>query len=198
MGLFSSATDPFRLFGRWFALAKKKSGQNDPNAFCVSTVDAKGRPDARMVLLKDFDEKGFVFYTNLTSPKGRQLAKNPRAALTFHWDKLGLQIRVRGRVTKVSDAEADKYYHSRERLSQIGAWASIQSTPLSSRARLLARAADVARKYPIGEIPRPPHWSGFRVVPDEMEFWKSKPFRLHDRFLYRLQKGRWKSQRLYP
>ncbi len=198
MGLFSNASDPIQLFGRWYKLAKKKSGMNDPNALCVSTVGAKGRPDARMVLMKDFDEKGFVFYTNLTSPKGRQLAKNPRAALTFHWDKLGLQVRVRGPVRKVSDAEADAYFHSRPRLSQIGAWASLQSTPLSSRALLLARAADVARKHPLGEIPRPPHWSGYRVVPEEMEFWKSMPFRMHDRFLYRLVKGRWKNQRLYP
>jgi pyridoxamine 5'-phosphate oxidase len=198
MGLFSNASDPFKLFGRWFALAKKKSGMNDPNAICVSTVDEKGRPDARMVLMKDFDEKGFVFYTNLTSPKGRQLTQSPYAAITFHWDKLGLQIRVRGRVKLVPDAEADAYFHSRPRLSQIGAWASVQSTPLVSRALLLARAADVARKYPMGEIPRPPHWSGYRLSPVEMEFWKSKPFRLHDRFLYRLQKRRWEVQRLYP
>jgi len=133
MGLFSSKADPFGLFKRWFSLAQKKSGQNDPNALCVSTVDAKGRPDARMVLLKDFDEKGFVFYTNLTSPKGRHIAKTPRVALTFHWDKLGLQVRVRGRVKQVTAAEADAYFHTRPRLSQIGAWASIQSTPLASR-----------------------------------------------------------------
>lgn len=198
MGLFSSKVDPFGLFKRWFTLAQKKSGQNDPNALCVSTVDAKGRPDARMVLLKDFDEKGFVFYTNLTSPKGRHIAKTPHVALTFHWDKLGLQVRVRGAVKRVSDAEADAYFHTRPRLSQLGAWASIQSTPLASRAVLLARAADAARKHPVGEIPRPPHWSGYRVAPDEMEFWKSKPFRLHDRFLYRRVKGRWTVQRLYP
>jgi len=198
MGFFSNSSDPFKLFGRWFVLAKKKSGMNDPNAICVSTVDEKNRPDARMVLMKDFDEKGFVFYTNLTSSKGRQIAQKPYAAITFHWDKLGLQIRIRGKVKLVEDEEADAYFHSRPRLSQIGAWASIQSTPLASRALLLARAADVARKYPMGEIPRPPHWSGYRVIPYEMEFWKSKPFRLHDRFLYRLQKGKWKAQRLYP
>lgn len=198
MQLFTNTDDPFKLFGKWFALAKKKSHQNDPNAMCVSSVDEKGRPDARMVLLKGFDERGFVFYTNLTSPKGRQLAKRPYASLVFHWDKLGLQVRVRGKVKSVAPEEADAYYHSRERLSQLGAWASIQSTPLSSRAVLLARAAAVARKYPFGEIPRPSHWSGLRVVPEEMEFWKSMPFRLHDRFIYRLQKGRWKRQRLYP
>ncbi len=196
--MFSHEKNPFRLFDRWFRKAKRSSGQKDPNAMCVATVGPKGAPDARMVLLKDFDESGFVFFTNLTSAKGKQILKNPRVALTFHWDKLGLQVRVRGSVKRVSDAEADHYFHSRPRLSQIGAWASLQSRELSSRSVLLARAAAVARKYLGREIPRPAFWTGLRVVPAEMEFWTSRPFRLHDRFLYRRSGRGWRVTRLYP
>ncbi len=198
MTFFSPPQDPFRLFSAWFRKARKRSGQNDPNALCLSTVDGKGHPDARMLLLKGFDERGFVFYTNLGSAKGRQMAAHPVVAITFHWDKLGLQVRARGGVQKVSDQEADQYFHSRPRLSQIGAWASLQSRPLSSRAELLKRAAQVAHRYRGGEIPRPPHWTGLRLSPVRMEFWQSRPFRMHDRFLYERKGKAWRVTRLFP
>jgi len=198
MPLFQTPRDPFRLFQQWFDRARRSSGLKDPNAMCVSTVDPHGRPDARMVLLKAYDPKGFVFYTNLTSAKGRQIERNPRLSLTFHWDKLGLQVRVRGSAKKVTEAEADAYFRTRPRLSQIGAWASQQSRPLKSRTELLARAAQVAHRYLGRDIPRPPHWTGLRVAPLEIEFWQSRPFRMHDRFLYRRKGRSWGVTRLFP
>jgi pyridoxamine 5'-phosphate oxidase len=198
MSLFSPPRDPFRLFSAWFKKAGKSSGLKDPNALCLSTVDHQGRPDARMLLLKGYDERGFVFYTNLFSAKGRQMARNPAVSITFHWDKLGLQVRIRGRVRKVSDREADDYFRTRPRLSQIGAWASLQSRPLSSRAELLARAARVAHRFRGTEILRPPHWTGLRVVPGQIEFWRSRPFRMHDRFLYERRGKAWRVTRLFP
>src|SRR3954451_344665 len=172
--------DAFGLFRQWIADAEK-SEPEDPNAMALATADASGVPSVRMVLLKGIDERGFVFYTNLESRKGVQLAENPNAALCFHWKSLKRQIRVEGPVEVVSDAEADEYYHSRPRGSQIGAWASRQSRPLEGRWELEKRVAEFTAKHAIGTIPRPPHWSGFRVLPSRIEFWHDRPFRLHDR-----------------
>lgn len=156
-------------------------------------------PQGRMILLKEADDRGFVFYTNLESAKGRALAAHPRAALTFHWDRMGRQIRVEGEVERVSDAEADAYYASRFRESRLGAWASRQSAPLASREELEARVAEFGARYPGDDIPRPPHWSGFRLVPARVEFWQDRPGRLHDRFLYgRRDDGAWEITRLNP
>ena len=176
------------------------AGEPEPTAMTLATVDADGRPAARTVLLKDADRAGFVFYTNTLSRKGRELAGQPVAALLFLWKHLDLQVQVRveGVVNPVSGAEADAYFASRPRLSQIGAWASTQSAPLDARATLEARVAETEARYAGLEVPRPPHWSGYRVVPDRFEFWFGRPFRLHDREEYRLQDGEWRVQRLYP
>ncbi|MCB1503784.1 MAG: pyridoxamine 5'-phosphate oxidase [Hyphomicrobiaceae bacterium] len=178
---------------------------NDPNAMALATVDAAGMPNVRMVLLKGVDvegraDRGFVFYTNLESAKGRELIANDQAALLFHWKSLRRQVRVRGTVSHVSDAEADAYYQSRPRQSRIGAWASDQSRPLESRFALEKKVALMAACYAIGEIPRPSHWSGFRITPLEMEFWHDRPFRLHDRVVFRRSDSNaaWTSTRLYP
>ena len=197
-GDFTEAAEPFRLFGAWLDDATK-SEINDANGVALATVDADGMPDVRMVLLKGFDEKGFVFYSHVASPKGRELATNPKAALLFHWKSLRRQVRVRGPVEIVSDAEADAYYATRPRGSRIGAWASKQSRPLESRFALEKAVAEYTARYPIGEIPRPKHWSGFRIVPQTIEFWHDRPFRLHDRVVFSRNAGSgWDKARLYP
>lgn len=191
--------DPIELFRLWLDDAEK-SEPNDPNAMALATADARGRPSVRMVLLKGVDSRGFVFYTNLNSDKGRQLAENPFAALCFHWKTLRRQIRIEGPVEPVSDEEADAYYASRARDSRIGAWASKQSRPLASRFELEKRVARYAAKYALGDVPRPPFWSGFRVLPERIEFWIDKPFRLHERlvFLKDADGGAWATQNLFP
>ncbi len=190
-------TDPILLFKRWLEEAQA-SEPNDPTAMTLATADASGQPSARMVLLKDADSAGFVFYTNLESRKGDELRTNPKAALLFHWKSLRRQVRIEGRVEPVTAAEADAYYSSRPRGSQIGAWASDQSRPLESRFHLERRVAEVTARHLVGAIPRPPHWSGFRVVPSALEFWQDKPFRLHDRLVYRRIAGGWATTRLFP
>ncbi len=202
---FTAANEPFHLFETWFAEAGKTE-PNDPNAMALSTVDTDGMPNVRMVLLKGLDsaasghERGFVFYTNLESAKGRELLSAGKAALLFHWKSLRRQVRVRGPVTSVTDGEADAYFASRARGSRLGAWASAQSRPLESRFALEKAVALVTARYPIGDIPRPPHWSGFRVTPLEIEFWHDRPFRLHDRSVFRraAPNAPWTTTRLYP
>jgi len=189
--------EPFDLFGQWLKDARV-SEPNDPNAMTVATVDEDGLPDARMVLLKDFDHNGFVFYTNTQSAKGRQLLSARKAALLFHWKSLRRQVRIRGTVEVVSDAEADAYFASRARNSQIGAWASTQSQPLESRFALEKRVAEYGLKFGIGAIARPPHWTGFRIVPVQIEFWRDKPFRLHDRLKFQRAGDGWIRSKLYP
>ena len=192
------AGEPFALFADWLREATA-SEPNDPNAMALATVDETGLPDVRMVLLKGFDQNGFVFYTNLGSQKGRQLTIAPRAALLFHWKSLRRQVRVRGAVQPVSPEEADSYFASRPRLSRIGAWASQQSQPLESRLALEKAVALYTAKFGTGAIPRPPHWSGFLVVPSSIEFWRDGAFRLHDRVRFlREPTGSWSKTRLYP
>ncbi len=201
---FTAASEPFELFTSWYAEAEA-SEINDPNAMALATAEPSGLPNLRMVLLKGLDPavanpRGFVFYTNLESAKGRELAANMQAALLFHWKSLRRQVRVRGTVLRVSEIEADAYYQSRPRGSRIGAWASDQSRPLESRFALEKKVAMMAARHPLGEIPRPPHWSGFRVVPLELEFWQDRPFRLHDRVVFRRasEDAPWTQTRLYP
>jgi pyridoxamine 5'-phosphate oxidase len=198
-GDFTEAAEPFALFAAWMEDARKTEPA-DPNAMALATVDASGLPNVRMVLLKGVDAHGFVFYTNLGSRKGQELAGQAKAALVFHWKSLARQVRVRGPVERVSDAEADAYFATRPRGSQIGAWASKQSTPLESRMAFEKAVALTTAKYAVGTVPRPPHWSGFRVVPQVMEFWHDRPFRLHDRVEYRRADGGgdWTKTRLYP
>lgn len=193
-----NTSEPFDLFATWFADAKAKE-INDPNAMALATVDADGMPDVRMVLLKDFDEAGFVFYTNSNSAKGRQLDGAGKAAICFHWKGLRRQVRIRGPVSKVSSEEADEYFASRHKDSQIGAWASDQSAPMNGRFELEKNIAKYAAKYGLGKTPRPPHWNGYRVTPLHMEFWRDRPFRLHDRLVFeRAEGGGWTTERLYP
>jgi pyridoxamine 5'-phosphate oxidase len=192
-----SEDDPFALFAEWFkeALAKEP---NDANAMALSTVDADGLPDVRMVLLKDVDPQGFVFYTNLESAKGRQLAAAPKAALLFHWKSLRRQVRVRGAVEPVTPEEADAYFATRARAAQLGAWASDQSRPLTDRLALEKKIAEVGLKFGLGKVPRPPHWSGFRVRPQSLEFWRNRPFRLHERLVFERAGEGWTTRRLFP
>lgn len=196
---FTERSDPFALFGEWLQDAEK-SEPNDANAMTLATVDEEGLPNARMVLLKGLDEQGFVFYTNFESQKGQEVLGTMKAALVFHWKSLRRQVRVRGVTEKVSDAEADAYFASRARDSRIGAWASQQSRPLEGRFALEAAVAMYTAKYAIGNVPRPSYWSGFRVKPLSIEFWHDRPFRLHDRVVFRRAgvNDSWNRTRLYP
>jgi pyridoxamine 5'-phosphate oxidase len=193
----AATADPIPLFAQWLRDAEA-SEPVDPNAMALATVDADGLPNVRMILLKGFDAEGFVFYTNLESAKGRELIANPKAALCFYWKSLDRQVRVRGPVAAVTAAEADAYFATRARQSRIGAWASRQSRPLAERAELERSVAAFAEKFGAGEIPRPEHWSGFRLAPVEIEFWRAGAFRLHDRVRFRRDAGRWVRDRLYP
>ena len=193
------AADPIALFQAWLQAAE--AGEpNDPNAMALATVDAQGLPDVRMVLLKEVDVRGFTFYTNAESAKGLALAAHPQAALLFHWKSLRRQVRVRGPVEQVSEAEADAYFASRPRASQVGAWASDQSRPLPDRFALERRVAEYGVKFSLGVVPRPPHWNGYRVRPLHLEFWRDRPFRLHERVVF--SRGgldaAWETTRLYP
>jgi pyridoxamine 5'-phosphate oxidase len=196
-GDFTEADEPIRLFGQWLADAEK-SELNDPSATALATVDADGLPNVRMVLLKGFDEQGFVFYTNFESAKGTEILASMKAAMCFHWKSLRRQVRLRGQVEIVTEDEADAYFESRPRGSRIGAWASKQSRPLESRFALEKAVAEYTARHAVGSIPRPEHWSGFRVVPSQMEFWHDRPFRLHDRVRFDRDGDGWRKVRLYP
>ena len=191
------SVDPFARFGEWLAEATA-SEPNDPNAVALATVGPDDMPSLRMVLLKGHDRRGFVFYTNLDSQKGSELRARPKAALLFHWKTLRRQVRVQGPVERVTDAEADEYFATRPRGSQIGAWASIQSRPLAGRFELEKRVAEYGIRFAIGAVPRPAHWSGFRVVPQTIEFWHDRPFRLHERIVHERVADGWSATRLYP
>jgi len=189
--------DPLDLFQAWFAEARK-SEPAEANAMTLATVDAEGRPSQRMVLMKGADARGFVFYTNYESRKGRELLATKRAALCFHWKSLKRQIRIEGTAAPVSNDEADAYFASRDRGSQLGAWASQQSRPLEGKIHLMGRVAKFAAQFGVGAVPRPPYWSGFRIAPERMEFWQDARFRLHDRLVYERAAMGWKTEILYP
>jgi pyridoxamine 5'-phosphate oxidase len=192
-----SSTDPFTLFDAWFKAARK-GGLFLPEAMTLATASPEGKPSARMVLLKQADADGFVFYTNYSSRKAGELDANPHASLLFHWPILQRQVRVEGRVERVSREESSAYFHSRPRGSQIGAWASDQSSELDARMTLEERVKALEARYPEGEVPLPDHWGGYRVVPSRIEFWQGRPFRLHDRIIFEREGDAWKTHRLYP
>jgi pyridoxamine 5'-phosphate oxidase len=190
-------TDPFLRFREWFAEAEA-SEPSDPNAMIVATATPDGRPSTRTILLKGIDDRGFVFFTNKESRKSDELAANPHVALLFYWKSLGRQIRIEGPVEHVADTEADAYFATRPRISRLGAWASQQSRPLDARTTLERRLAEYEAKYPGEDIPRPPYWSGYRVLPERFEFWQNMPFRLHDRTVYARDGGAWRTGKLFP
>ncbi len=190
-------TDPIALFEEWMVDARRQE-LNDSNAMALSTADAQGMPDVRMVLLKGVDARGFVFYTNSKSGKGAQLTENPKAALCFHWKSLRRQVRVRGAIERVSDAEADAYFASRARGSQLGAWSSDQSEPIESREALEAKVEETELSFKGKDVTRPPFWYGFRVLPQTIEFWRDRPYRLHDRLLFEKSGDSWTTKRLQP
>jgi pyridoxamine 5'-phosphate oxidase len=198
-GDFADADEPLRLFAAWFDEARQAEPA-DPDAMALATVDRDGLPNVRMVLLKGFDDRGFVFYTNQGSQKGRELADHAAAGVVFHWKSLKRQVRLRGPIEEVSDAEADAYFATRARLSQIGAWASKQSAPLESRLAFEKAVALATARYAVGQVPRPPFWTGYRLVPLVIEFWQDRPYRLHDRVEFRraAPAGAWTRTRLYP
>lgn len=190
--------NPFELFTAWFAEAEKHE-PNDPNAMSVATVGEGGMPSVRILLLKGYDDKGFCFFTNTHSRKGKQLAEESKTALCFHWKSIRRQVRIEGLAQPVNEKEADEYFSSRPRGSQVGAWASLQSSPLDNRATLEARVREFETKFEKQTVPRPPHWSGYRVVPSLIEFWQDMPFRLHDRVIFtRAASGAWQHERWYP
>ncbi len=196
---FFAESEPFRLFERWLGEAKERE-PNDPNAMALATVDAAGLPDVRMVLLKDLSPAGFTFYSNAESAKGAQIAANPQAALCFHWKSLRRQVRVRGQLQRVNEAEADAYFQSRDRGARVGAWASDQSRPLPDRFALEKRVAEFSLRFGLGEVPRPAQWTGWRLAPLSIEFWRDRAFRLHDRLVFTQEgkTGGWSKSRLYP
>jgi pyridoxamine 5'-phosphate oxidase len=198
-GDFTAADEPLRLFAAWFDEAVRNEPAL-PEAMALATVDPGGLPNLRMVLMKGFDASGFVFYTNIDSPKGRELDATGKAALLFHWKSLTRQVRLRGPVERVSDAEADAYFATRARMAQIGAWASKQSSPLESRLAFEKAVALYTAKFAVGSVPRPPNWTGYRLTPLSMEFWHERPFRLHDRIEFRRENAAapWTKTRLYP
>ncbi len=192
--------EPFELFDKWLKRAKRKKEITEPTAMCISTVDKSGRPSSRMILLKHFDENGFCFYTNLTSRKAKEIEGNNNVALCFYWGPLGLQVRIEGKVKKVTQSEADDYFASRRRGSQIGAWASKQSYEMKDKSDLTTRIKEITESFEDQDVPRPPFWSGYRLAPSRIEFWKEGEYRIHDRILYKLARDRksWKIQKLYP
>lgn len=194
----SAERNPFDLFGIWFAEANAHPAIEEANAMCLATATLHGLPSARMVLMKDWDARGFVFFTNLESRKGQEIASNPNAALCFYWEPLSKQVRIEGRLVPVSTEEADAYFHSRPLKSRIGAWASKQSRPMEGRAALMAEVAKHAAKFVTDDVPRPPFWSGFRLNPERMEFWQKGEFRIHDRHCFTREEESWAHQLLYP
>ncbi len=195
--LINSDKKPIELFQEWFEEAKK-SEINDPNAMNLATISSDGKPSSRIVLLKSYDDKGFVFYTNSNSKKGRAIKNNDSVALNFHWKTLQRQIRIEGNVSQISNAEADAYYNSRPLGSRIGAWASLQSEELDDRSTLTKRVEEFEKKFSDNDVPRPSYWNGYIVTPILIEFWQDMPFRLHDRLEFRMENGGWVTRKLYP